>query len=530
MAINITANQAIGFNLDDSCKCGGDYCQPIQTTDSTMLQGYVTPIIRNLVSDGEFSASTNWDLDAGWTISGGKLHAVNIAGGSTADSILPIGLTAGKLYFVQSKVTVISQGSAGTSQGFQILINGQSLELPTPTAYNSSLTASWLFSPSAITTDIVRFQTNETTIDFDVDYIRIYELSEVGLAIYNNNGILDSSYTTFSGSNSLKYYFNGQLFSSGSIIYASDLTATSNLVMFELFVNTWSSLTSYTGCMTIRLYDTLLLTNRIRNGTFTGNLNYWTVGAGWAYSGSNSASYTTGFTSLEQTISLYGGASYTITFSITNLGLGNYMALYINGAFVQAFSGNGTNTYTLDLTSYTGIQQIMLGFTGSALGDHVYILDNVSVVVSSIDSLNVSASINLRTTHTCTLLFYAFNNDNAFGFDYTSGAMRHYLRLEAKQDIIGFPEEKETYLFSDNSRNLLFSRSETEYEINVTDAPDYIHACLRMLRLNDYFSIDGSEYIVDGSYDLKKRKTSKLKQAIFTIKDTDGIASNYSCT
>lgn len=532
MAISIKANQAIGFNVNNACRCGGDYCQPIQTTDLTMLQGNVTAGSSvNLVSDGDFDASTNWSLDAGWSISGGKLHATNIAGGSTADSVLPLGLTQNKLYLVQASFDVTSVGSATSGQGFQLSINGQALALPSGVSgYNADLTATWLFKAGAITTDIVSFSTNETTIDFDVLYIRIYELSEVGLGIYNNSGILEDAHTTFTGNNSLKYYFNGSLFTSGSAIYVGDYSYLANLVLFELLISDWASLTDYVGCATIRLYDTLLLTQRVRNGTFTGNTNYWTLGANWAYSGSNSVSYTTGFTFLEQTIYLEGGISYTLNFTITNLGILDNMALYINDVFVSAFQANGVKTYTIDLSAYEGLTAIKLGFTGSALGDTNYTIDTVSVVAADKDDLNVSNCINLRTTHTCTLLFYAVNLDNAFGFDYVSGSLRHYLRLEAKIELVGFPEEVEEYRFSDNSRQLLFAMSERLWEVRITDAPDYIHECLRIMRLHDTFQIDGGSYIIDGSYDLRVRKTSRLKQAVFSVKNAEGLSSNYSCS
>lgn len=530
MSIYIKPNQPLG-NSVNACACPGDYCQPIETDDTTILQGYVTPGSGvNLVSDGEFDASSNWSLDTGWTISGGKLHATNIGGGSTADSVLPLGLTPGKLYLIQCEVDVTSAGSAGANQGFIIKVNNQALTLPGGvTAYNQDLTATWLFKPGTITTDMVQFSTNESTIDFDVLYIRIYEMSEVGLALYDNSGATQIDLTAFSSPNSLKYYFNGGQMTSGSIINEGEYSFNDYLVMFELIISTWASITSYTGCCTVRIYDTLLLVQRVRNGSFTGNANYWTLGASWEYA-SNAANYKTGFYMLEQTLSLTGGVSYTLQFAITFLGLGNYMALYINDTFTQAFSGNGTHTYTIDLTEYTGLVSIKLGFTGSVLGDHIYTIDNVSVVATGADTLNETGCINLREEHECTLLFGAYNYDDAFGFDYTTGAYRMFLRLEAKKDISAFPEEKEDYLFSDNSRALLFARSETEYEVLTADAPDYIHECLRVMRLHDVFTIDTALVIASGNYDLKRRKTSKLKQAAFTVKDAEGIASNYSCT
>lgn len=188
------------------------------------------------------------------------------------------------------------------------------------------------------------------------------------------------------------------------------------------------------------------------------------------------------------------------------------------------------------MTSYTGLTEVTIKFIDNNLSTLTCCVDNVSCVISEPDSLNESACINLATTQDCTLLFTATNDDNAFGFDYTTETFTHYLRVKAKYAISGFPEEKEDYLFSDNSRRLLFARRETEYDIKVTDAPEYIHACLSMMRLNDDFTAQAvnettaSELIASGSYDYKTRKTSELAQSSFTVKGAIGIASNYSCS
>jgi hypothetical protein len=530
MAITIKPNQALGFNVNDSCNCGGEYCQPILTDDLTMLQGTVDAASDiDLIVGGDFSSGSNWSLDAGWTISGNKLHATNIGGGSTADSVLPLGLVAGRIYALSCSITVTSQGSAGNNQGYIVKVNNQTMPMPNGwTAYNQTMVATWFFIADAITADIIQFSTNESTIDFDVNYIELKEVSQIGLGIYNSSGILEDSYATFTGNNSLKYYFNGEQITVNGVLFVGEVTENS-LPIFELLIDDWASLTDYIGCGYVKIYDTIPLTERVRNGTFTGNADYWTLGGGWSYS-ANSASYTTGLTNLTQQLSLMGGMTYDLSFLITFLGFGNSGVLLINNTPIQTFTGNGTQTYTLHLTAYTGLVDIELGFTGYLLADHAYTIDAISLIASEIDSLNVSSCINLQTTHPCTLLLYAANLDNAFGFDYVSGALRHYLRIEAKKDVSGFPEEKEEYRFSDNSRELLYAMSETEYEINVTDAPDYIHACIRMMRLNDVFQIDATEYVADSNYDFKKRRSSKLKQSMFTVKDKDGISSNYSCS
>jgi len=534
MGIRVIKNQALGFNIEtDDCKADGRYCQPIQASDITVLQGYVTAgNANNFVEDGEFSGSGNWDLDAGWTISAGKLNATNISGGSTADSIKPLGLTAGKLYLIQCSVDVTSVGSATSGQGFIIKVNNQALAFPGGlTGYRSDLTATWLFKCGTVTTDIVQFSTNESTIDFSVDYIRIYELSEIGLAVYDTDGGLQDSYTesTLPAGVGIEYYFNGQNLITGSIVYEGTFNYNDELVIFEVTINDWSDLTTYRGCITLNIYDTLLQAERVRNGTFTGNANYWTVGAGWSYSGSNTMSYVGGLTFLEQTIYLYGGVEYTLNFTVTNLGLFESMALYINNVFASSFQANGAKTYTIDLTAQTGLIAVKLGFTGGLPSDDNYTLDGVSVIAADLDTLNVSNCINLRNTHDCTLLFYGLNNDSAFGFS-DVGTIRHYLRVHGRIDLLGFREEREDYRFSDNSRELIYAMTEKEYEVKIADAPDYIHECLNIIRLHDLFEIDNVEYVPSGDYDLRGRKTSLLKQAVFAVKESAGISSNYACT
>lgn len=534
MAISILPNQSLGFNISDACGCGGSYCQPIQTTDKAMIQGYVDVATQEqLLIQGDFSASTNWTLGAGWSISGGKLHATNISG-TTATSIAKLSLNTVKLYLIQASITVTSVGSAGTSQGFIIKVNGQSLTLPTATAYNGNLVGTWLYSPGAISSDVVEFSTNESTIDFDVNYFRIYELSQVGLALFNSNGTLEDDIYSFTGANSLKYYYNGEYFTGTSILNVGATAISGNVVMFEMYLDTWSSITDYTGCLTARIYDTTFWQNRVRNPNFSDGSSCWTLSAGidggWSIS-SNKACYASAgaIAPLYQSVELLGGIDYNLDFVLSgNTGGESVVVTYTvdGGSPITATYSSG---YLLDLTAYTGIVTVVFYINVGTATDTLCV-DTFTLKAIEYDSFNVSACIKLATTHECTLLLYAYNADNAFGFDYASGALRHYLRINAKVDVIGFPEEKDEYRFSDNSRSLLFAMSETEYEVKVGDAPDYIHACIRMMRLNDSFYIDGSTYVVSSDYGLRKRKSSKLGQATFSVKETNQISSNYSCT
>ena len=153
-----------------------------------------------------------------------------------------------------------------------------------------------------------------------------------------------------------------------------------------------------------------------------------------------------------------------------------------------------------------------------------------TVVIQLADKVGQETDcLDIKASHDCTILMQANNDDNAFGFDY-SLSYTHYLRVKGKIDLSGYPEEVEDFRFSDNSRSLLYSQSEKEYQVIIADAPERIHDCIRQMRLNDTFLIDSSEYVRSGDYELRTRKSSDLMQATFSVKDKDGIASNYSCS
>lgn len=542
MALTIKPKQAFGFLPARNCICNSPYCQPIVTTDSLMLQGTVDEATGdNLLLNGEFTSASNWTLGAGWSIAGGKLVATNITG-TTAVSIAELGLVVGKLYLIQIQVTVTSVGSAGVNDGWFVSVNSDYMQLPNSTplgqGYNQSLTASWVYSPAVDNDQIVTFGTDENTIDFNVEYVRIYELSEVGIAIYRGE-TLEGTITSFSGSNSLKYYFNGDLFmTNGALIGGVTnilLASVANVsVLWELFINTWSSITSETGCLTARFYDTLFLTNRMRNGTFTGNADYWTLVAGidggWAYGAANSICYASAgaIVPASQTVNLMGGVRYLLSVTITGAtgNEGINVTYTINGGAPITAAQNFV--YIIDLTLQTGIVSVEIFIQVDTLTDTLCI-DDVILVAEEADELNVTNCINIQTEQPCTIQLYATNLDNAFGLDYVTGALRHYLRVYGKIKYSDYPEEAEVFKFSNNSNQIMFASSEKQFEVIIGDAPEQIHDCIVILRLHDIFQIDSIDYVRSGNYDLNRRRSSDNSQAIFTVKEQDGVSSNYSC-
>ncbi len=194
---------------------------------------------------------------------------------------------------------------------------------------------------------------------------------------------------------------------------------------------------------------------------------------------------------------------------------GDVLAGTITPDFVKWFTGDEPDGIDFPLRFETR-------FALDALSDGCYYLK----IKDSVGYFFTSEGISLKTSQPDTLLLTATNNDGAFGFDYSEGLI-HSIRIKAKRDVTSYPEEAETYTYSDNSETLLFGRTQVEHTIFITDAPDYVHACLRHLRLHDTFMIAGVEYVRSGAYELNRRKTSALKQAVFTVREKEGVGSNY---
>jgi hypothetical protein len=545
MAITIKNNQSLGFNVSaDPCCFNGRYCQPIQTSDSCYIQMGLTALNNNnLVPQGEFDASSLWTLGAGWSIGSDKLSATNISGTTATSNYL--GLTAERLYLIQIELTVTNVGSATVGQGWRIKVNGDYLQLPNNinlgNGYNASLTASWMYRPTSITTDVVEFSTDESTIDFEIAYVKINEVSTPGLALYNSDSQIEEDLTSLSSPNGIKYTNGGgQVFigSIKSVLYIGSYNYNAVSITCNIYIDSWASITSYIGCGYLMVYDIPSNSNRVRNGNFNTDLSFWTVGAQWSHDGAGKAYYNPPALpyvagTLTQNIYLLGGYEYDFSFFLSQVGINGDCNVSIdyqdgNGSvLLGTFTGVGTQTATIDLTAFTGQMYITLNFYENT-PEEDFKID--TVVIQLADKVGQETDcLDIKASHDCTIKLYATNDDNAFGFDY-SVAYAHTLRVKGRIDLSGYPEEKDQTRFSNNMKRLLYAHTEKEYVVAIGDAPEYIHDCIRQMRLHDTFTIDADSYIVSGDYELRTRKTSTNMQATFSVKDVEGIGSNYSCS
>lgn len=617
MAINVKKNQALGFNTDLPCQCGGNYCQPWQLDDTIYIQGTSTPATgEDLVKDDMWTLGAGAGIGEGWRINNGILYGINLPYSTTQamsnDLNMEVGFTYGiyvdattikgdenRYYlftngFTSSKAfhllgNVASSYTAGMKirvigtanndktftvvgatydgftqtlidveedtvaeaggniwiivnpvtidnigEGYRIKINGEYL----PVHLLSTVTSLpylfwWFYKPTSITDNHIEIECTDPATVAIINKVDVFLMSRVGIATYQNNSLVEK----FDNPTAIVTYYSQDASISNS---SGNETLDMPTYLWQAIIPLATFTGTIIGCSQLSFYDSVFTNhNPIINGSLGANLDSWVAGDYWAWDASpiphaqytppSSGAYAPG--TLSQQISLLGGLKYTLNFALTGTITGAQVLIKIDDGSSVTLIGSfapPAHIATIDLTAYTGTVTIDLIFAEAQQNKNIGVRD-VSIYAQGTDKLNVSDCINVQTTHDCTLLYQAENNDNAFDFDYTHG-MKHNLRVTSKMDVTAYPEADERARFSDNSKLLMYAESDTEYSVFVTDAPIYVHDCLRLLRLHDTFSINGTEYIKESGYELNRRKTSKLKQSTFTVRPAQGISSNYPCS
>jgi len=531
--IEIYPNQALAFDYTArECAIGTRYCQPVKQTDSYMIQGRVTTLCNsNLAVDPEFLSNSWGALGTGFSISGGRLTyggagALTVAQPST----YTLGLTSGRAYKIRFKVVVTDTGDCEADEGWWIKINNQFIKLPNVTlggGSSESIETSLLFLPTSVSTDIPTIGTNNLTIRFYVEYLYVEQFSVPEVMLVNSSGV------DLTPTSQVTYYAN----TDSGITYCT----------FHIVVDFSTLSGGVDGCYLVKICDALWETvyigvvyvtgiNNITNGDFE-DTGTWSYGTDWSrvaamigFKAQLTASGSSG--ELSQEVTLCGGIKYELAFDLSGTASISLQCSARAGTTALGnFGAAGSYTAEIDLSALTGSQTITIGFSkgvASQNGDVIEI-DNITLTALPMDEQDglcfTTECIKIGEPD-CTILMTADNNDAAFGFDYSNGFI-HSLRVTGIYDVTGYPEEAETFNYSNNDNTILYGRSEKELTVFIGDAPEYIHDCVRHLRLHDTFTIDGSEFIKVSGYDLNRRKTSDNKQATFTVKEKQGIAPNY---
>jgi hypothetical protein len=126
--------------------------------------------------------------------------------------------------------------------------------------------------------------------------------------------------------------------------------------------------------------DTFTPTEKVTNGTFTGNANSWTAGAGWAYNANNVAKTAGAGTLSQATADMVTapvtGEYYLLNFTISGWSAGSPAVTVGGGTGTgTAVTGNATYSRIITATANTGA----LTFT-PATTDDAYTIDTISMI------------------------------------------------------------------------------------------------------------------------------------------------------
>lgn len=492
MGIQVKKNQALTFTdvnaapgALDSCGCNNDYCQPVQTNDIINIQGTV-----GTVNSTNLSVLANYNFGTGWSNDAGKI----VGDGVPTDTIQTIsnalGLTPGNRYEI-----IID----ATSKKFQQFSGGVQFTAPNLIYYGNTdyelnagdvITVSGTSSNNGTFTVVSVVYSVGTAITVVESVTTELALAAVIDMPYKYEPISDKGY---------RFKFNGAYLPLP--VVAPD---TGNGFTMQAYLMRWMvNVTSVTDDR-IRIEcsdsDIIVVINSISIKAVSR------VGA-----------------------ALYSGGSVVVSQDAPT-----GITYYPENEYKSNTDGTAALTTLAMLWKYRIDFSNLFGLTLKGCYQ-ISVYDSFGEVDD--DRKNVSNCMEIRASHDCTLVFNAANNDNAFGFDYSDTTFQHFLRVKAKMDVTAYPEEAETpYIFSNNNRVLMFARRDKEYTVFVTDAPDHIHDCLSHMRLHDRFAIgtniftDLVEYVKESGYELDRRKTSRKKQATFTVREKQGLASNFPCS
>lgn len=523
--ITILPNQAIAFNIDTVDKCNTRFMLPAlkgpmsphHDGDRFMLQGIST--IENTENRID---STAWTFGTNYFISSGTVYCNGSSGVATTNTL---GLRIGKLYKVTFQLNIIDVGTCTATQGVIFKINGEQLIPPglhTGEGVHVPMNFSFFYIPTTTGSDVFEISTNNSTIQFYVyNYSVVQYSSPLLMAFDMNDNYIQSINTTL---NCLTYYTN---------------VLTNQPVRFDMSF-TLDQLPE--GCFYLALGDGQ---GDVVNGNFNDS-SIWQSSADWTFAGISTeldgwAIYTQGSGNpLYQDIEIVPGSTYTINFatdSIHNMSMGFVITFSDSSQVTQSFTTNGNHTYTF--TTPTGVtHHATIAFYPNSTGpvgpgwqvqlSSVSInFRNNSADLSRVPALIRSNTINVRSNWHQTLVFTATNNDGAFDFDY-SGGLTHFIRLIAKMKYHDYSEEVEQYNFSDNSNILMTASHEKQFEIIVSDAAEFVHDCLSIMRIHDTFKINNAPCIRTGSYALRQRKSTELSSSAFSVKPVTGIGKNWA--
>lgn len=476
------------------CKDPNGFCQHTLLTDEPKFQFIASECNVNVVANPSFVATlvpwtgTNW------------IHDVSDGAEHTPGSISPLNqvITAtvpNATYRI--KYTIRSRTAGGVN--FNIDGNiGKFRE-------NNGTFEEFIVSINSGTTGFL------PTTDFDgiVDDVEVFEVNEAyAVLIKDQNGVVigrvpNSDISQVNDIVTVCVDWDGML--------VGDFTALGALEPICL------TICVVDGC------DNNGVLNLVTNGTFDANINGWT-GTNWAASDpAGCAEHTAGSTAaLTQVITLQAGKSYRLTYDVVSRTAGSITPA-VGGTSGTTVSTNGTFT---ELIVAAGND---ITFTPTSAFDGC--IDNVILTLDESELVcdEESNCFNLQSSIDCSVLLAWDNDENAFGFFYSSG-FQNTMRIVAELRRFKSTNDKEFDLDSGGLKKLTFGRSTGIRLLGMEPMAEYMFEALALAIIHDNFFIDTVLYETEDDVDPDYSPDSLLAPAVLEVQKSDQPdKQNYNC-
>lgn len=122
------------------------------------------------------------------------------------------------------------------------------------------------------------------------------------------------------------------------------------------------------------------ITEKVTNGTFTGNATGWTLANNWAYGANNITSGAAAAGNMSQNINAIAGVTYTVQFDVVSVATGGTLTVSINGGSPMALSLTAAmpaTTIKFDLVAGAVASGLVFAKDGVLA---TAVLDNITVV------------------------------------------------------------------------------------------------------------------------------------------------------
>jgi hypothetical protein len=303
--------------------------------DLTPFPGYPPAYIHgNLVSNYDFQAgAANWTYSSGFTWTSATHLMTKSNSGSTETLSQTIDCVAGAVYEV-----IWTLGSYAGSGNVTLSIGGGT---GVTRAANGTFTET-ITAGSSNKTFLISFASTITAATVDLVYVRRL----LNFTPYYDTGT-GMDLTPWHGgavSTDTKHLLNFGA-------WANVAAGCPSVLMLCDFLGCYPKIVSNSGSV-----QTLGQNDHVSNGTFTGNANGWTLGAGWSYN-SNAVDKGAGAGTLSQTTATapISGRTYYITYTITNYSVTGLLTIGFGGATTsRTISANGTYTDKVTASASSG--------------------------------------------------------------------------------------------------------------------------------------------------------------------------------